>query len=284
MTKAIKVLSALVAVFMFLSACIGLFYTNGGEHFFVTNIYGQQIELFGDGIYSYNSLLKVGATKGTDIVMLVVSLILLVTVLCLSSRRYAKLLAAGLQSCILYNSIYLITGVSFNRLFPLYLVLFSTSLFAFILTVSSLKIEACFDEILYTKKLKGTAIFLIAGGCSVLVWLTNLVPAVLTGAPTGFIEIYTTEPTFAIDLGIILPTCLIAGVGLLKRHHFSYVLASILLTLFACVGLCVIFQTVVQTRLGIVLSIGQMTGIVVSFVILGIIALFLNYRLLKYAK
>ncbi len=105
----------------------------------------------------------------------VVSLILLVTVLCLSSRRYAKLLAAGLQSCILYNSIYLITGVSFNRLFPLYLVLFSTSLFAFILTVSSLKIEACFDEILYTKKLKGTAIFLIVEGCSVLVWLTNLV-------------------------------------------------------------------------------------------------------------
>lgn len=191
----------------------------------------------------------------------IVSLILLVTVLCLSSRRYAKLLAAGLQSCILYNSIYLITGVSFNRLFPLYLVLFSTSLFAFILTVSSLKIEACFDEILYTKKLKGTAIFLIVGGCSVLVWLTNLVPAVLTGAPTGFIEIYTTEPTFAINLGIILPTCLIAGVGL-----------------------CVIFQTVVQTRLGIVLSIGQMTGMVVSFVILGIIALFLNYQLLKYAK
>lgn len=36
--------------------------------------------------------------------------------------------------------------------------------------------------------------------------------------------------------------------------------------------------------LGIVLSIGQMTGMVVSFVILGIIALFLNYRLLKYAK
>lgn len=85
--------------------------------------------------------------------------------------------------------------------------------------------------------------------------------AVLTGASTGFIEIYTTEPTFAIDLGIILPTCLIAGVGL-----------------------CVIFQTVVQTRLGIVLSIGQMTGMVVSFVILGIIALFLNYQLLKYAK
>ena len=177
--------------------------------------------------------------------------------LCLSSRRYAKLLAAGLQSCILYNSIYLITGVSFNRLFPLDLVLFSSSLFAFILTVSSLKIEACFDEILYTKKLKATAIFLIVGVCSVLVWLTNLVPAVLTGAPTGFIEIYQTEPNIAIALGIKLPTCLIAGVGL-----------------------CVNFQTVVQTRLGIVVSLWQVTGMVVSFVILGIIALFLIYRLL----
>ena len=103
MTKAIKVLSALVAVFMFLSACIGLFYTNGGEHFFVTNIYGQQIELFGDGIYSYNSLLKVGATKGTDIVMLVVSLILLVTVLCLSSRRYWRRDCKAVFYTILYT-------------------------------------------------------------------------------------------------------------------------------------------------------------------------------------
>jgi hypothetical protein len=71
MKKALTALSVIAALSSVISACVGVFYTNGGAMRIVENIYGQQITLYGDGIYANNSLLKVGATKGTDIVMLV---------------------------------------------------------------------------------------------------------------------------------------------------------------------------------------------------------------------
>lgn len=37
----------------------------------VANIYGQEITLYGDGIYANDSLLTVGATKGTDVIQIV---------------------------------------------------------------------------------------------------------------------------------------------------------------------------------------------------------------------
>lgn len=279
-----RVLSVISAISSIVSSLIGLIYTYGGERFFVNNIYGQQIELFGDGIYANNSLMKVGATKGTDIVMLLVAGLLLLMVFLFFSKKYSMYIIAGLQSCLLYSASCLIMGVSYNRLFLLYLVQFSTSLFAFILWLLYLTKNSQFEDILYEKKLKGTAVFFFVGGCSVLVWLSFIIPAVITGMPTNFIEIYTTEPTFAIDLGIILPSCVATGIALLKKRKTAYAIATVLLILVTCVGMCVISQTIIQLNLGIILTIGQIVGMVGSFVILGIIAIILNYKILRYAK
>ncbi|MDR1736465.1 MAG: hypothetical protein LBR85_06320 [Oscillospiraceae bacterium] len=64
------------ALAAFISACFGAFYTTGGEPHVVTNIYEQAITLFGDGIYANDSLVKAGATKGADIVIMLVSVLL----------------------------------------------------------------------------------------------------------------------------------------------------------------------------------------------------------------
>lgn len=175
-------------------------------------------------------------------------------------------------------------GVSFNRMYPLYLLQFSAAFFSFIKSLIDLLKSDCYEVKLYKIKLKGIALFLIIGGCSVLIWLTFIIPAVITGNPSNFIEIYTTEPTFAIDLGIILPTCIYCGVALLKQKEIGYKLAPVLLILITGVGACVISQTVVQLYLGIKLNLGQVVGMVMSFVILGAIAIVLNIKLLKYAK
>ena len=284
MKKEASFLSVIAAVSAIVSALVGLFYRFGGEIRTVTNLYGQEIELYGDGIYANNSLLKVGATKGTDIVMLMVAVLLLVLIIFLKEKAYSNLLQAGLLSCLLYSSTCLIMGVSFNRLFPLYLIQFSSALFSFIIKLSSLHKNEIFIAEVYQKKLKGTSVFLIIGGCSVLIWLSFIIPAVINGTPKEFIEVYTTEPTFAIDLGIIFPICLYSGVALLKQKKIAYLLASVLMTLVTSVGFCVIAQTMMQMRLGIDLNAGQLFGMVVSFVILGAFAIFLNFRLLRYVK
>ncbi len=95
------------------------------------------------------------------------------------------------------------------------------------------------------------------------------------------IDTYTTEPTFAIDLAIILPSALFCGITLLKKKAVAYQLAPVLLILLTGAGICVILQTIVQSALGFVLDAGQLFGLVISFVILGTIALLLNIKLLR---
>lgn len=284
MKKLLTTLSIITALSSIISSSLGAFYKTGGATRVVENIYGKQITLYGDGIYANDSLLKAGATKGTDIVIIAVGIILLAVLLFYSNRKASMYLQAGLLSIILYSSTCLIMGVGFNRLFMLYVLQFSSSLFAFMLSLYKVFTTENYKEVIHARHFMGTGIFLIISGCSVLIWLTFILPTVVTGQPLETIEIYTTEPTFAIDLAIVLHSFLFCGISLLRKKEFGYRLAPVLLTFLTGVGLCVISQTIYQKSLGITLSIGQQFGLVGSFIILGIIALVLNIRLLKYAK
>lgn len=71
--KKIDFICFIIVVLTMISASIGIFYSTGEEKFTVKNIYGESIELYGDGIYKYNTILAAGANKGTDLVMLFVA-------------------------------------------------------------------------------------------------------------------------------------------------------------------------------------------------------------------
>lgn len=278
---ALSIIAALTAI---VSSCIGFFYTNGGGPRIVQNIYGQRVTLFGDGIYANDSILKASTAKGTDVVSILAGLMLLIMIIFFKHSRAGALIQAGLLSIILYASAYVTVGVNFNRLFLLYVLQFGSSAFAFVISLKHITNTEPYDKGIYEQHMTGTGIFLIISGCSALIWLMFVLPATITGKPMENIEIYTTEPTFVFDLGIILPSSLSCGIMLIRKIRNGYRFAPVLLTLFTGVGACVISQTVVQTALGIHLPIGQLLGLVVSFVIIGTFSTVLNYRLLKYAK
>lgn len=280
--KAIKSLSLIITILTLIVSSIGLFYTTGGQPFVVQNIYGASVTLYGDGIYAYNSILKVGTSKGTDIVMILVALLFGVTTFLFNKGSRVKLIHTGLLAGLLYYSTCLAFGVTYNRIFILYLLLFSATLFLFIMELKYIFTEIKLPEKAAGRSLKGTGIFLIVAGCSVLVWLMFIIPTIITGAPMEIIEIYTTEPTFVIDLGVILPSAVYCGILLLNRNSYGYRLVPVILIPLTIVGLCVIGQTIMQTQLGIVLPLGQLIGLVVSFVILGIISVVLNVKFLKH--
>lgn len=283
MKKTIAILSGTAALSSVVSACAGIFYTDAGARRTVENIYGQAVTLYGDGVYAENSLLKTGAAKGTDAVILFVGLLLAV-LLVHPGKKKARLFQTGLLAIILYASVCLVMGVSFNRCFLLYVLQFGSSLFAFLLSLKNIAESEVYGEKIYGKHLIGTGVFLIVGGCSALVWLMFILPAAVTGRPMETIEIYTTEPAFAIDLGVVLPAAAACGVMLLRKKKAGYKLAPVLLTFLTGVGACVISQTMFQASLGIFLPPGRMIGLVVSFVILGAVAALLNFRLLQYAE
>lgn len=278
----LNLLSYFIAALSFITAAIGLFYITGSDKSAVQNIYGQHVELFGDGIYAYNSIMKAATFKGTDMAILFIIPLLLITTALKEKSVKAEFFHSGLLSCFLYYAASLAFGVSYNRLFPVYLLLFSASLFAFIFSLSNLIESDNVPAILLKRTLSGTAVYMIVSGCSVLVWLIFIIPSIMTGKPISSIEIYTTEPTFIFDLGIILPIAVSCGFMLLKRKVLGYKLAPVLLTLITMVGFCVICQTIVQLKLGIMIPIKQIIGMAATFVVLGAISIILNLKILRY--
>jgi hypothetical protein len=121
-------------------------------------------------------------------------------------------------------------------------------------------------------------------GFSVLVWLEFILPAILSGKPLSMIEIYTTEPTFVLDLSIVIPVYLISAMALFKKKVIDYKLTPILLTFITIVGLTVISQDVIQSSLGIDIPIKDQIILVLSFVLLGVVVTIFNFKLTKYIK
>lgn len=282
--KSIDLLCSLIILLVLISAGFGLLYTTGGESYFVENIYGESIELFGDGIYKNDSFFKAGINKGTDLVMSAVALLLgIVTVLSRKTKKL-RLIQLGLLAGLLYYSACISFGVTFNRLFPIYTMLFSLTLFTFIFLLVRLSREDLLPVELTSKKMTGTSVFLFISGCSVLMWLSFIIPAVAGDVPLADIQIYTTEPTFVIDLAVILPTYIGCAIALLRKKVLAYKLAPALLTFIMIIGAVVISQTAFQKSLGVNIPLPQFIGLVVSFVVLGMFGLFLNLRFMRLAR
>lgn len=125
---------------------------------------------------------------------------------------------------------------------------------------------------------------MIICGISVLMWLQFILPALLSRKPLPNIEVYTTEPTFVLDLAIILPVYVGCGVALFKKKRIGYKLTSILLTFITIVGVIVIGQNLFQSSIGVTIPIEQLFGLVISFAVLGTVATVLNIKFLRNIK
>lgn len=79
--KTITLLSVAVVALVWFCAGMGLLYSDSGSPRLVESIYGETVELFGNGVYANNSILKATTAKGSDLVMLLVSVGLLITTL-----------------------------------------------------------------------------------------------------------------------------------------------------------------------------------------------------------
>lgn len=280
--KNIRFLCYFVVLMAIISTSVGFFYTTGGETFEVENIYGQTIELYGDGIYKNDAYFRAGINKGTDITIFAVAILFAFATAMRDRLAALPYIQIGLLIGLLYYASCMVFGVTFNALFPVYVLLFSSSLFAMIFLLQEILKRTYTSEKLKSTSFKGTAIFLIISGSSVLMWLQFIIPALVQGQPLAHIEVYTTEPTYVLDLGIILPVYLGCGIALWRKKDVAYTLTPILLTFIVIIGVLVISQTLVQQSMGIVIPVQELIGLVISFAILGLIAIGLNYRFLKH--
>jgi hypothetical protein len=282
-SKAVIILSILVGIFAIAQSAAGLFISGGPGPFEFTTLRGETVLMSGQGLYALDTFFKAPIFRGTDALTLFVCVPLLIIALILyrGGTMRGKLFLTSILSFFLYNSISVAMGVTYNNFFLLYIFYFSVSLFAFFLAAQSIDLKALASSVSPGFPRKGIAILLFVAAAALLfAWLGDILTPLFTGSLPK-VTSYTTDVTYAVDLGVIAPVCIIAGIQLLRRKDAGYLLSSILLMMLAVVGLMVSLQTFFQLSAGITLTPGELIGKAGSFILLAVIATLFIVRFFK---
>jgi hypothetical protein len=277
-------LSWLVGALAVPAAAVGLFWRSGDGPFTVTTVRGEAVELYGRGLYRYDTLFAAGGAHGNDAVVLFLGVPLLVasTLLYRRSLRY-QLLHTGVLVYFLYSYASLALGTAaYNSLFLLYVALFSASLFAVVLSFASIDRTRLAELVSGSAPRRSLALFLFASGLVTLaVWGLPLIGALASGGTTDRLDTYTTEVTFALDLATITPLTFVAGVLVLRRAALGYALAMSLLVLEAMLAPIIAAGTVGQIAAGVNFDTGEVVGPIAGFATLAVLAAWFAARVAR---
>jgi hypothetical protein len=256
-------LTLLIAALALIAAGIGLFWQDGGSSFSFTTLHGQTVQMYGQGLYHYDTITSAAQEKSQDVVTLFMGIPLLLLSLILYRRGSLRghLLLAGTLGYFLYTYASMAFYIAYNNLFLVYVALFSASLFAFVLSLTSIDMQALPSHFSSGLPCRGMAVFLFAVGLFLLVmWLGLIVRPLVQGQAPQALESTTTLVIQVLDLGIIMPVAFLSGILLLRRAPLGYLLASTVLIKFFTMGTAVSAMVVGQLLAGVSMSIGEIVG------------------------
>jgi hypothetical protein len=277
-------LGVLIIMFASIAVCAAFFWPGEGASFAYTNVRGQEVQVYGRGLYRYDTLFIGAANHGNDIVtlLLAVPLLAYTTWLYRLGSLRGGLLLLGTLVYFLYLYASYAMGIAFNPIFPVYIALFSASLFAFVLLFAMLARQDVLTPHLTQLPRRGVALFMFASGVvTLVVWLLPLSAALARNALSPLIGNQTTNITDVLDLGIITPTTFIAGVLILRRQTLGYLMAFALLVLEILLTPLIAAQTISQLRAGIIFTTGEIVGPMIGFLVLALTAIWVLVALLR---
>jgi hypothetical protein len=268
----ISLLVILISVFSLIACVYGVFSSGGPGQSEFLSIHGENIQIYGKGLYQNDSVSVVSQGIAQDIVTMALGVPLLLIALYLYRKESlkGKLLLTGTLGYFLYTYASYCFLWMYNSFFLVYVFIMSASFFAFTLSMISYDIQnlgACFDKKLPVKRL---GIFLIFFGVMIgMLWLGRIAPPLLDGSLPAGLDHYPTLVIQAMDLGFIVPVAIIAGVLTIKRSPFGYLLSSVIYMKGVTLATAVTAMLVMQVLAG--LKVGMAEIIIFPMINIGII-------------
>ena len=239
---ALKGLVSFIFLMALFAAAAGLFWPGSGEPNTFTNFRGELVTISGRGLYRYDTISSAAQMQANDLVTLVLGLPLLAlsSFLAFRGSLRGQLLLTGTLGFFLYTYMSMSFNTAFNELFLVYVALFSFSLLAFILSMMSFDLASLPQQ--FSARLPRQAIAGVLFAASLfllLAWVGGRILPPLLQNQAPLLENTTTMVIQAMDLGLILPLCLLSGILLLRRSPWGYLLASVSVMKFLTMGLAV---------------------------------------------
>jgi hypothetical protein len=219
---------------------------------------------------------------GQDLVTLIVALPVLVASAILAGRGSgrAHLVWLGVLVYLVYSYVIYALSVQFNSLFLVYVALLGCSLYALIgglATTDFAGVKARFSR---RTPARAVSIFLaLLAVLFYLMWLSEAIPAVLTGeVPQSVTDNATpTNAVHVLDMAWILPATILTAIWLWRGRALGYTLAGILLSFLSLLALAIMSMIVFMVLYGQAVSAGPAA----IFAVLLAISLWMLIRYLR---
>lgn len=265
---------------------LGILSFNMNHSYYINNQYGDSIKIWGYGIYKHDSYFKVPIFVGSDVTMLVfvVPSLIYALIKVIKEENLENLIRAlGVCCLILYYSVSIAFGVTYNKIHLIYIGLVTLSFFGVCLLLAKLhKISILKSNSYSYKTTKPMEIFLLVSGIAVFIaWLPEIIASLVKGTSLSLIEVYTTEITYVLDMGIIGPLMIITFVLIRNKKFMGYILLRMSFLVCVGVGIMLPVQSIFQIISGYPLSVGEIFTKVLIFVFLAGFATYFQFRLKK---
>jgi hypothetical protein len=254
-----KSLNILVPIIFFLALVEALAGVLPGEGtpYQVTNFRGEEVTINARGLYYWDTVSTAAQMQANDLVTLVLGLPLLAISYWLTLRGSlrGRIVLTGTLGFILYTYITMCFGAAYNQFFLVYVALFTLSLFTFVLSMMSFDLQTLpqhFSKKLPRRWIAGLLFF--AAAFLGLAWLGRIVATFSEGTIPA-LENTTSMFIQAMDLGIIMPTCVLSAILLLRRSAWGYLLASVGMLKFLTLGIAVALMGLNMARVGVPVSV-----------------------------
>jgi hypothetical protein len=256
-SKIVLTLAYLITLLVLIAAGAGVFWQGSGDSYDFTTLRGETVEIYGHGLYQYDTLSYAAQAIGQDIATLIVGIPLLLVGIMLTRKGSLRgqLLLTGSLGYMLYTYTSYAFLVAYNEFFLVYVALFSCSLFAFILALSGLDVEQVSRKVSERMPRRSIAIFLMLIAAFLgMAWLGRILPPLLAGKPPFGLEAYATLVIQALDLGIIVPASAITAILLWQKRPWGYTLVSVLIVKALLMGAALIAMIIGQILAGVAVS------------------------------
>ena len=282
-------IDVLIILLLLIITLCGVTSFNAKNAYEAVNQYGEVIKIWGSGLYAHDSFFKAPIFIGTDFTSLLVTLPLLLATILRRNKTVSieyEVRMFALMSILLYYSASICFGVTYNYLHLIYIFLFGLVFYRTASLFLNLHAAGVKNPNICTfHTSKGMRVFLVISGISLFVaWLPDIITSLINKKTLDLIEVYTTEVTYILDMGIISPLMYIA-LYLSKRENFiGYVLLRMIFLICMIVGIMLPIQTAFQIAACINIPLPVLITKVFIFVILAVFSFVFNSRLKKETK
>lgn len=216
--------------------------------------------LFWKGLYSQETVSMGAQAMGQDLVTLLVAIPLLLLSVYLIHKKSLKgqMIWMGSIFYFLYTYASLAFLATYNQFFLVYVVLLGLSLYTFIYGLMSLDASNLKNSMIPGKTTTVAAIFTILMAFMLaFMWLSLIIGSLISGSAPAVLETYTTLVIQALDLAVLIPAAIIAGLLLLKGRAWGYVLMSILIVKISLMGTAIMSMIYFMAQNGVEIVLGQ---------------------------